>query len=163
MNKREIYDTSKLTDNEKEILKAFYNRRLLFDNYLKKNNIKLYSCPGCGYPTLSERGGYEICSVCNWEDDGQDERQANEIWGGPNQGLTLIENRLIIGKILQEIADSLSGHINDNPDEVMIAFDKHTIRMNSFDENKMMHALRDDPIWKEWREAKKEILNDLIK
>jgi hypothetical protein len=35
--------------------------------------------------------------------------------------------------------------------------------MNSFDNDKMMVALRDDPIWKEWDEARKKILNDLIK
>ncbi|MGT0193850.1 CPCC family cysteine-rich protein [Burkholderia pyrrocinia] len=26
-------------------------------------------CPCCGMPTLSESGGYEICPICNWEDD----------------------------------------------------------------------------------------------
>lgn len=26
-------------------------------------------CPVCGYPTLSERGGYDICALCNWEDE----------------------------------------------------------------------------------------------
>ncbi len=29
-----------------------------------------YSCPCCLYKTLSEIGGYEICPVCFWEDDG---------------------------------------------------------------------------------------------
>ncbi|MBW4450056.1 MAG: hypothetical protein KME38_25295 [Spirirestis rafaelensis WJT71-NPBG6] len=32
-----------------------------------------YHCPCCSYKTLLERGGYEICPVCFWEDDGQDE------------------------------------------------------------------------------------------
>lgn len=26
-----------------------------------------YACPCCGYLTLDERGGYEICSVCFWD------------------------------------------------------------------------------------------------
>lgn len=30
----------------------------------------LLSCPCCGYRTLGERGVYEICKVCFWEDDG---------------------------------------------------------------------------------------------
>jgi hypothetical protein len=34
---------------------------------------------------LSERGGYEICRLCNWEDDGQDDPHAEEVWGGPNR------------------------------------------------------------------------------
>jgi len=26
-------------------------------------------CPCCGYLTLRERGGFEICPVCFWQDD----------------------------------------------------------------------------------------------
>lgn len=35
-----------------------------------------YRCPCCGYKTLDERGGFDICSVCFWEDDGQDDADA---------------------------------------------------------------------------------------
>jgi hypothetical protein len=52
-----------------------------------------YVCPCCGYPTLRERGGYEICPLCNWEDDGQDDPYANEVWGGPNGAYSLTEAR----------------------------------------------------------------------
>jgi hypothetical protein len=48
-----------------------------------------HRCPCCGYRTLSERGGYEICSVCFWEDDGQDDHDAEEVRGGPNGRLSL--------------------------------------------------------------------------
>ena len=150
MTERQKFDTSKLTEKEKNILNSFYKRREMFDSFVKQEKIDRHTCPGCGYPTLSERGEYEICEVCNWEDDGLDEKQANEIWGGPNQGLTLIENRLNIGKTLNHIADSLNGTINMNPKDVMKAFIEHNKRMNAFDEEKMMGALRDDPIWKEW-------------
>jgi hypothetical protein len=30
------------------------------------------TCPCCGYPTLRSRDAYDICELCNWEDDGQD-------------------------------------------------------------------------------------------
>lgn len=52
-----------------------------------------YTCPCCGYPTLGERGAYEICSICDWEDDGQDDPRADEVWGGPNGGYSLSEAR----------------------------------------------------------------------
>jgi hypothetical protein len=42
---------------------------------------------------LSERGGYEICSLCNWEDDGQDDPHAEEVWGGPNGSYSLVQAR----------------------------------------------------------------------
>ena len=62
------------------------------NNYLKEclNNIsinvdivtgnyaELIPCPCCGYQTLGSRGEYQICSVCWWEDDGQDDADADE-------------------------------------------------------------------------------------
>jgi hypothetical protein len=48
-----------------------------------------YACPCCGYLTLDERGMYEICPVCFWEDDGQDDHDADRVRGGPNRGLSL--------------------------------------------------------------------------
>jgi hypothetical protein len=53
----------------------------------------LYACPCCGEQTLSERGGYDICSVCGWEDDGQDDHDADEVRGGPNYELSLSQAR----------------------------------------------------------------------
>ena len=50
-------------------------------------------CPCCGFRTLGERGSYEICSVCYWEDDGQDDADADVVRGGPNRGLSLTEGR----------------------------------------------------------------------
>ena len=49
-------------------------------------------CPCCGLATLSERAPYEICSVCWWEDDGQDNEDANEP-SGPNVGMSLTQAR----------------------------------------------------------------------
>lgn len=50
-------------------------------------------CPCCGCRTLSERGGFEICKVCYWEDDGQDEHDADVVRGGPNGKLSLTQAR----------------------------------------------------------------------
>jgi Cysteine-rich CPCC len=52
-----------------------------------------FACPCCGYPTLGELANYEICELCNWEDDGQGEAEANEVWGGPNSDYSLTEAR----------------------------------------------------------------------
>jgi hypothetical protein len=52
-----------------------------------------YRCPCCGCKTLSERGGYEICPVCFWEDDGQDDADADTVRGGPNGSLSLTQAR----------------------------------------------------------------------
>jgi hypothetical protein len=52
-----------------------------------------YRCPCCHYRTLEDRGGYDVCPVCFWEDDGQDDSTADEVWGGPNHDLTLTAAR----------------------------------------------------------------------
>lgn len=36
---------------------------------------------------------YELCPVCFWEDDGQDDHDADEVRGGPNGTLSLTEAR----------------------------------------------------------------------
>lgn len=51
------------------------------------------ACPCCGYRTLTDRGGFEICPVCYWEDDGQDDADADVVRGGPNGRLSLTEAR----------------------------------------------------------------------
>lgn len=62
------------------------------------------TCPACGFPTIAERATYEICSLCAWEDDGQDDdahRPAgyteyflpDDVAGGPNHDYSLTEAR----------------------------------------------------------------------
>jgi len=57
------------------------------------SEVAVYRCPCCHYRTLHERGGYEICPVCFWEDDGQDNHDADEVRGGPNRTLSLTRAR----------------------------------------------------------------------
>ncbi len=52
-----------------------------------------YRCPCCRSLTLRGRGGFEMCPVCWWEDDGQDEHDLDTMRGGPNGTLTLREAR----------------------------------------------------------------------
>jgi hypothetical protein len=54
---------------------------------------KSHRCPCCGYLTLSDRGRFEICEVCYWEDDSQDDQDANTVRGGPNGDLSLTQAR----------------------------------------------------------------------
>lgn len=47
-------------------------------------------CPICDYPTIGEPGGYEICTVCEWEDDGTCQLDDQS---GPNGTYTVREAR----------------------------------------------------------------------
>ena len=53
-----------------------------------------HRCPCCRYRTLRERGGFALCPVCFWEDDGQDDSDADVVRGGPNGRLSLAAARL---------------------------------------------------------------------
>jgi hypothetical protein len=63
---------------------------MTFRNIVKPHSqAAAYNCPCCGHRTLHERGGDEICKVCFWQDDGQDDHDADEVRGGPNKSLSL--------------------------------------------------------------------------
>lgn len=70
-----------------------------FHRYTSQQNVIAgardvpYTCPCCGHATLSERGSYEICDECGWEDDGQDNHDSAVVRGGPNGNLSLDEAR----------------------------------------------------------------------
>ncbi len=71
-----------------------YVRRLANTSVVKSTRKgQRYRCPCCLFPTLRERGGFEICKVCFWEDDGQDEQDADTVRGGPNAALSLSDAR----------------------------------------------------------------------
>ena len=157
------FDSTKLTVEDKAILADFAARRKSFDDFIRYNSLQLFTCPGCGFPTLRERGAYEICAVCNWEDDDQDDEQADEIRGGPNAFLSLTENRLEIGKALKQLADNLQGSVNDNPQEVISILTNHDKRMNTMGDQIPETADRSDPRWKAYDQESKNVLHDLIK
>ena len=51
------------------------------------------ACPCCGFLTLPDRDMFELCPVCFWEDDGQDDADAEVVRGGPNGPLSLAQAR----------------------------------------------------------------------
>jgi hypothetical protein len=57
-------------------------------------SLGLLNCPCCRLPTLSKRSAFEICGVCWWEDDGQDDPHADEVGGGPNGEYSLAAARV---------------------------------------------------------------------
>lgn len=81
---------------------TFTERRAWFERYAERveagelpvlpHGLK-YPCACCGYPTL---GGipYEICVLCGWENNGQDDPYADEVWEGSNHGYSLTQARI---------------------------------------------------------------------
>jgi len=52
-----------------------------------------YRCPCCNYLTFEEPMSFEICEVCFWQDDGQDDSFADAVRGGANHELSLTQAR----------------------------------------------------------------------
>jgi hypothetical protein len=77
-----------------------------------------YRCPCCRFLTLYERGGFEICPVCLWEDDGQDDADAGTVRGGPNGLLSLAQARANF--LREKVCDpTFRDHVRPaRPDEV---------------------------------------------
>jgi hypothetical protein len=74
------------------VLNAYLERRMAdLGHFTAIEGVpeELETCPCCGYRSLRERGGYEICRVCFWEDDGTTDPQS---MSGPNH-MTLDEAR----------------------------------------------------------------------
>ena len=53
---------------EKKLLKQTSKKYTILDSV-----ESLLTCPCCDYKTIQEKGSYEICPVCKWENDGNDD------------------------------------------------------------------------------------------
>lgn len=158
-----MFDTSKLTNNNKKILSDFFIRRELFDKYIMDNKLKLFTCPGCGYPTLPGRGHHEICDVCNWQDDYQDDKEADEVWGGPNGHLFLTENRINIGRILEGIGSRKRGQIITDPAEVLVILQFYADKKENISSKMTGKETIEHPLWSEWLKVEGELQHALVK
>lgn len=72
-------------------------------------------CPCCRFPTLEERGIYDICSICWWEDDGQDDADADSCFGGPNGRYSLTDARDNFRNHLHMYNSGEGNNVVENP------------------------------------------------
>ena len=58
----------------------------------------MYPCPVCGYLTFAEPpGSYDVCKICDWEDDALQLEFATSLAGGANAS-TLAEAQIAFAK-----------------------------------------------------------------
>lgn len=159
-----IHDSTDMSVDDKRILDAFRARRKYFADKLihEKMPRRFFTCPSCGFPTLNEKGSYEICTICDWEDDGQDDANAGQTLGGPNK-MSLTESRIAIGRELKSLADSLHGTIVSDPDQFFSILNKHEERMELAESKIKNDADMNDPAWVNWRRTRELIKRELIK
>lgn len=91
--KVEVFYANKITLQlalmpREQIIPSFEVRRAWFDIFGNDD----FTCPCCGYPTLTQPEFYHQCFLCSWIDDGTDDLQAHEI-SSSNCNYTLKEAR----------------------------------------------------------------------
>jgi len=85
----------------------------------------LIACPCCGHATLTQRGRHEICPVCLWEDDGQDNAEADRWRGGPNP-VSLREGRVNFLRFGASVEGDCEAVRRPTPEEVRLRrFDEY--------------------------------------
>jgi hypothetical protein len=163
-NYSDLFDIEALKAFEEQILADFSERRERIDAFLKTQGSIRLACPSCGYPTIDGRGDFDICSICDWEDDGQDDDDADEVRGGPNSDLSLIDSRLRIGTFLVELARKMGGAINSNPMEVLQAVREREEVLDRFSNRHIRRDThRDDRVWLRYAALRHQTLACLIK
>nr|MDO8109599.1 CPCC family cysteine-rich protein [Candidatus Sigynarchaeota archaeon] len=55
----------------------------------------MQTCPCCGFQTLSERDGYEICPICFWEDDASQEMDPDSTNGANEVSLRQAQDNFV--------------------------------------------------------------------
>lgn len=104
-----------MNDEDPSQVLADWQARLDYTLHEAKKDRSLVRCPCCWYHTL-EGEGNEVCSVCYWEDDGQDDPHADEVRGGPNADLSLTQARDNFER-LEACQERLRGSVIRNPEK----------------------------------------------
>jgi len=105
------------------------------------------TCPCCGYPTLRERGVYEICPICWWEDDGQGDADANKVLGGPNGKYSLTVARVNFADHfdMYDVGEGIGVVANPSSQrKALLAYLGAVREGDAYDERKLHSLLRAD-------------------
>jgi len=157
--------------------KSFWERRRFFEVYSpvpnaqagsEKSNEVRYACPCCGYPTLGSLGEFEICSLCGWEDEGQDDADADLVRGAPNQSFSLVEARenfeLYLVKYSPELDTRVGGPDSEREKEAKRAIIAAYDQMMEDPESEELERLKRQVIEGKqvlWQELKRRISGPL--
>ena len=153
-----------MTEEEYKICIDFSIRRKNFNLYLHAVDLSqsIFTCPSCGFPTLSSRNSYEICDICNWEDDGQDDQNADKVLGGPNSELSLTMSRIKIGAELKILEENLNGRLITNPDRFFSIMENHKQRLKKVINEIGLYTDIRDPLYDKLKTTQNLIKHDLI-
>jgi len=110
---------------------------------------------------LAGRAAFEICCLCWWEDDGQDDEDTEVVRGGPNQHYSLADARLNFDNYLVKYPPESDSRIG-GPDSERIKLIKINI-VSAFDG--MMTSPQPDELDRLWAivQAGEEALDEEVR
>ncbi|HSY61000.1 MAG TPA: CPCC family cysteine-rich protein, partial [Cytophaga sp.] len=118
----------------KAILDFFRKRRTTYDNYISQNGLQriITTCKSCGFPTLQLHPlrFHEICDLCNWQDDIQDDHDADKVYGGPNY-ISLTDSRIEFGLSLDENGFNMNASIIQKPEIILSGLKEYVKKMQN--------------------------------
>ncbi len=126
-----------------------------------RKKITRVTCPCCGFPTLEERGNYDICELCNWEDDVEDDKNSSKVWGGPNGKYSLDQARenFLEYKIMYSPGNNTTITGKDSAEREGLKTDLISVF------NKMLTASKDSlpSLWKQALKIEKGLYKELCR
>jgi hypothetical protein len=122
-------------------------------------NISRVSCPCCGYPTLGERAMYDICDLCDWEDDGQDDENASIVSGGPNSGYSLEQARINFQKYKTMYSPAHNTTTFDGDSDLRVSLKNELIGV--FEEMLLLGSSKTNSLWKRALKLEKSLYKEL--
>ncbi len=105
---------------------------------------EFFACPCCTYPTLTQRGQYEVCTICWWEDAGRAEETPDEE-NATNHGYTLTRACANVADHLDmyDAGTGIGAVTNPSPERKALLAYIGTLRAGQpFDERKLHSLLR---------------------
>jgi hypothetical protein len=132
------------------------NRRAFFDNYRETvvepapslaRYGRRFGCPCCGYPTLRKRSMNEICHLCWWEDDGQDDPGADTVAGGPNARYSLTRARENFARYLVMYEPDNDRRVGGRDSAEELEAKRHVIE--ALDAMKDTDPTQCEPLWQQ--------------
>lgn len=82
------------------------------------SEVGMYKCLCCGFLTLSEMppGTFEICPVCNWEDDAAQAANPSLEWGANQVSLEQARRNFVLIGAINE--DAIRAVRKPRPEEI---------------------------------------------
>jgi hypothetical protein len=102
---------------------------------------------------------YDICDLCDWEDDGQDDENASIVSGGPNSGYSLEQARTNFQKYKTMYSPDNNTTIFDGDSDLRVSLKNELIGV--FEKMLSLGSSKTNSLWKRALKLEKSLYKEL--